>query len=87
MRRHIVSFATLGSALRADLSAGVRGAIASMFGAPEEDLEEVNEVDARGYAVMGERSFLGLSGGAIGSPSVLSPVAIQSQKMADLNKT
>ena len=53
----------------------------------EELMEEVNEVDARGYAVMGERSFLGMSGGAIGSPSVLSPVAIQSQKMADLNKT
>ena len=75
--------------MRADLSAGVRRAIVDMFGAPEEDLEEVNEVDARGYAVMGERSFLGnrLSGGAIGSPLVLSPVAIQSQKMADLNKT
>ena len=73
--------------MRADLSAGVVEAIESMFGVPEGDLEEINQVDAEGYAVMGEQSFLGRSGGAIGSPSVLDPKAIQSQKLADLNKT
>ena len=59
----------------------------STIGEPEDDLRLHNRIDARGFAVMEETSFLGWSGGALGPSSRLNPGAILSQKVADLNKT
>ena len=63
-----------GGALRAGPSETRSELVAAMFGVEESDLPEVNSVDADGYAVMGERSFMGWSGAAIGAHSQVKPI-------------
>ena len=73
---------------RRHTAVGQGRAVESTIGEPEDDLWLHNRIDARGFAVMEETSFLGWSGrGALGPSSRLNPGAILSQKMADLNKT
>ena len=72
---------------RRHTAVGQGQAVESAIGEPEDDLRLHNRIDARGFAVMEETSFLGWSGGALGPSSRLNPGAILSQKVADLNKT
>ena len=72
---------------RRHTAVGQGRAVESAICEPEDDLRLHNRIDARGFAVMEETSFLGWSGGALGPSSRLNPGAILSQKVADLNKT
>ena len=72
---------------RRHTAVGQGQAVESAICEPEDDLRLHNRIDARGFAVMEETSFLGWSGGALGPSSRLNPGAILSQKVADLNKT
>ena len=54
----------------------------------EEDLPALNSLDAEGYAVFDEKSFLGWGQAAEeAGPQGLAPSAVQSQKVAVMNKT
>ena len=72
---------------RRHTAVGQGRAVESAISEPEDDLWLHNRIDARGFAVMEETSFLGWSGGALGPSSRLNPGAILSQKVADSNKT
>ena len=52
------------------------------------DLPTLNSLDAEGYAVFDEKSFLGWGQAAEeAGPQGLAPSAVQSQKVAVMNKT